>query len=153
MGIPFLADNFLVAIVIIAAIAAGIYFASTNMRAIVNLCLLIGTVIIIGYSSYIMIVVRSLANPPLDENNPENVFALLSYLNREQYGDRPLGYGPTYNAPLNAENPYSEGKKSYTQKDGKYVVSNIGFDQNYDSRFMMFFPRMYSSNASHVNAY
>lgn len=153
MGIPFLADNFLVAIVIIAAIAAGIYFASTNMRAIVNLCLLIGTVIIIGYSSYIMIVVRSLANPPLDENNPENVFALLSYLNREQYGDRPLGYGPTYNAPLNAENPYSEGKKSYTQKDGKYIVSNIGFDQNYDSRFMMFFPRMYSSNASHVNAY
>jgi len=153
MGIPFLADSFIIAIVIIAAIAAGIYFASSNMRAIVNLTLLVGTVIIIGYSSYITIVVRSLANTPLDENNPENVFALLSYLNREQYGDRPLGYGPTYNAPLDTQNPYSEGKKSYVQQGDKYVVSNVGFDQNYDSRFMMFFPRMYSNNANHISAY
>jgi len=47
------------------------------------------TVIIVGYSSFSMIVIRSLANPPMDENNPETVFALQYYLNREQYGDRP----------------------------------------------------------------
>ncbi len=153
IGIPFLTDNFLIATVIIAAVAAGIYFASANMRAILNLTLLAGTVIVIGYSSYAMIVVRSLANTPLDENNPENVFSLLSYLNREQYGDRPLAYGPTYNAPLDAQNPYSDGKETYIQKGNKYIPTSSGFDQNYDSRFMMFFPRMYSNNANHISAY
>lgn len=153
MGIPFLADNAFIAIIIIGAIAAGVYFASTNFRTILNLALLVGTVIIIGYSSYAMIVVRSLANPPMDENNPDNVFALLSYLNREQYGDRPLLFGPTYNAPLNKENPYSDGKISYVQKGDKYVATEPAIDHNYDDRFMMFFPRMYSTNPNHIKAY
>ena len=55
--------------------------------------------ILVGYSTFALIVVRSAANPPMDENNPENLFALLSYLNREQYGDRPLGDGSILEQP------------------------------------------------------
>ena len=58
------------------------------------------TVVIIGYGSYAAIVIRSAADTPMDQNSPDNVFALKSYLNREQYGDRPLIYGPVYNAPV-----------------------------------------------------
>ena len=72
----------------------GIYYTRKKKNILWNTIWLSVTVILIGYSSYAMIVIRSQANPPMDENNPENVFNLLSYLNREQYGDRPLFFGP-----------------------------------------------------------
>ena len=60
-------------------------------------------VIIIGYSSYAALVIRSAADTPMDQNSPDNVFSLKYYLNREQYGDTPLLYGQTYNAPVELE--------------------------------------------------
>ena len=72
----------------------------SEKKCLWNTILLAITVIIIGYSSYALIVIRSLAGPPMNENRPENVFALLSYLNREQYGDRPLIQGHLYNAEV-----------------------------------------------------
>src|SRR6185295_17979232 len=73
--------------------------------------LLVG-VIILGYSTYAMTVIRSLANPPIDENNPENVFNLVSYLNREQYGDRPLLMGQFWDSELADER--GDGSPVYT---------------------------------------
>jgi hypothetical protein len=153
MGLPFVSSNPLFVIIIMAAIGGGAYLLALKYKQVLNLIMLCGTVIILGYSSYAMIVLRSLANPPMDENNPENVFSLLSYLNRDQYGDTPLLYGAVYNAPLDSRNPYSDGKKTYTQRDGKYIVSNIGIEHNYDDRFTVFFPRMHSSSSHHVQAY
>jgi hypothetical protein len=89
----------------------------------------------------------------MDENNPENVFALLSYLNREQYGDRPLFYGQTYNAPLVAKKRYNDGDPIYIQKDGKYVVADKKQSPNYNPKFNSLFPRMYSGQARHIEAY
>ena len=70
-------------------------------------------VILIGYSSFAMIVIRSAANPPMDENNPENILSLLPYLNREQYGDRPLLFGQTFESVQDAGSPYSDGSPVY----------------------------------------
>ncbi|MFQ3579900.1 MAG: DMT family transporter, partial [Bacteroidales bacterium] len=92
-------------------------------------------------------------NPPLDENNPENVFTLISYLNREQYGDRPLLTGQFFSAPYDERNPYKDHKKWYIQRNGKYIVSDVIQKPNYDSRFTGFFPRMWSSEEQHIKAY
>ncbi|NMC98239.1 MAG: DUF2723 domain-containing protein [Bacteroidales bacterium] len=109
--------------------------------------------ILVGYSSFAMILIRSNVNTPLNENKPDNVFSLISYLNREQYGDRPLFYGQTFASPLDRTNPYSEGDPIYIQKDGKYVEIGKKQKQNYASEFNMLFPRMYSSEDSHIRAY
>ena len=124
------------------------------------------TVILIGYSSYAALVIRSNADTPMDQNSPDNVFSLKYYLNREQYGDRPLFYGQTYNAPVElriegnmcvpvekkghaqyAPAPEEEGKKD------RYVITGYKSEYVYMKQFCMLFPRMYSSQASHIQAY
>ena len=104
-----------------------------------------------------MISIRSLANPPMDENNPENVFNLLSYLNREQYGSQPILTGQQFNTPLNAQEPYADGNPVYSQdfKKGVYYVSDDrkASVPNYAKEFTAFFPRMWSSDNKHVKAY
>jgi len=109
--------------------------------------------ILIGYSSFALILIRSNQNPPLNENKPDNVFALISYLNREQYGDRPLFYGQSFASPLNKTNPYIEEGPIYIQKDGKYVEIGKKQKQNFASEFNMLFPRMHSNEANHIRAY
>ncbi|HEX3008614.1 MAG TPA: DUF2723 domain-containing protein, partial [Bacteroidales bacterium] len=128
----------------------SLYYTYKHGKVVANTIILGVTVILIGYSSYGMIVIRSNANPPLNENDPSNLFSLLSYLNREQYGDRPLLSGPVYNAPIIDS---EQGKPNYVRKDGKYVITSYKPEYVYDSRFVMPFPRMYSRENLHVNAY
>ena len=120
-------------------------------------------VILIGYSSFSMIVIRSAANPPMDENNPENILALLPYLNREQYGDRPLLKGHTFTT-ADALNPkknkqYVSGSPVYfrpeNQDKDKYKISDKreNHKPNYAEKGQMIFPRMYSSQPHHKRAY
>lgn len=150
LGIPFAAGNILLNLIFLGGLVYGIYYLSKNQKAVLNTILLAATVIVIGYSSFTMIVIRSIADPPMDENNPENLFSLLSYLNREQYGNAPLLYGQYYNAPVEEQ---KDGKNFYTKKDGKYVVTNTMPEYIYDSRFETVFPRMYSSQGNHVSGY
>lgn len=137
-------------IILLSLIIWSLYFTIKKGKVLANTIILGVTVILIGYSSYGMIVIRANANTPLNENDPSNIFSLLSYLNREQYGDRPLMYGPTYNAPIIES---KDGKPNYIEKDGKYVVSSYKPEYVYDERFMVPFPRMYSREGSHINAY
>ncbi len=116
-------------IVIAALISFGLwYFKKKAMLAAHTLVLGIAMAII-GYTTFAVILVRSQANTPMDENNPENMFALLSYLNREQYGDRPLLFGQYFNTPEDVTNPYSDGADvwipSFSVRDakGKLVIS------------------------------
>ena len=152
-GLPFNTGIIFYALLIIGLVVWGLYYSHKKQKVILNTAILLFSVILIGYSSFTMIVIRSLANPPMDENNPENAFSLLSYLNREQYGDRPLLFGQYYNAPLDNQEPYSETSPVYIQKDGKYEVADYKEVPNYDSRFNTIFPRMHSSEGSHVTAY
>ena len=137
-------------------VAAFVLTPKIDMKK-VNTGLLCLAVIIIGYSSYTMIVVRSNANPPMDENDPENMFSLLSYLNREQYGAQPLAYGHYFNTPLDNKKPYKDGKKQWFRdlENGEYIVSDDKKQQvpNYAKEFMTIFPRMWSQEGRHIGAY
>jgi hypothetical protein len=138
------------ALLLISLIVYGIYYTQKHQKVILNTIILVITVILIGYSSYAMLVIRSAADTPLDENDPEDLFSLLYYLNREQYGDRPLFFGQYFNAPILGSKP---GKPSYYRADGKYKENNYRINYQYDPKFTTLFPRMWSSDAEHIDAY
>jgi len=131
------------------ALLYGIYYTRKNKRKIAHLTLLGLAMLTLGYSTYSTIVVRSLANPSIDMSNPDNPFSLLYYLNREQYGSRPLLYGPYYNAPV----VNSEERSAYVPFQDKYIPDPLNPDLDYDKRFETIFPRMASTDQSHFDAY
>lgn len=119
-------------------------------KKVLNFLFLFLTVFFIGYGSYAMIVIRASANTPLNTGNPSNVFSLLSYLNRDQYGDRPLVYGQYFNAPVVKNQRITV---QYKIKDGKYVKTFWKTGFAYHPGYMTFFPRMYSSHPDHIKVY
>ncbi len=128
LGLPFNSGTWFYFLSLIGGIIWGLYYTAKHGKVVANTALLCLTVIIIGYSSFAMIIVRSNANPPMDENNPEDAISLLSYLLREQYGERPLGYGQYYNAPLDTQEPYKDKNPSYMRDDkaGNYAMIDDG---------------------------
>jgi len=150
MGLPFNTGVIIYALLLVGGIVYGIYYTVQKKLVLWNTILLSFMVILIGYSSFAMIVIRSSANPPMDQNSPDNVFALLGYLNREQYGDRPLVYGQYYNTPLDK---YVDDKPYYIQKGGKYVIADLRQKPTFDSNLCTIFPRMYSREPEHIEAY
>jgi hypothetical protein len=157
LGMPFNTGAYIYLFLVGGALIYGIYHTHKNNQVIANTIIMSITVILIGYSTFGVILIRSNANTPMDENNPENVFNLLSYLNREQYGDRPLAYGHFFDSPIDNTNPYLDGKPVYFQDkaSGKYIISDDkkASIPNYASEFNMVFPRMYSSEGRHKRAY
>ena len=174
LGIPFRGMTWSAAIlglVILAAIYFGLNYRKKIGKDLVpvltsrfkNTALLCMLMLMIGYSSYAVIVIRSAANPPMDQNSPEDVFTLGSYLSRDQYGDSPLLYGQAYTSQVAYDvdgnmcvPKHKEGaaiwqrkeKASKDEKDSYFVVSHkdkIMYAQN------MLFPRMHSS--AHAEAY
>ena len=119
-------------------------------RVLLNTLLTAVMVILIGYSSNAIIVIRASANTPLNENHPENPFSLLYFLNREQYGQRPLFTGPYFNAPVI---DYKDGKPKYALENGKYIISAHNLEREYDPRFITLFPRMWSDQSDHESIY
>ncbi len=128
-----------------------------------NTSLLCMLMLMIGYSSYALIVIRSSANPPMDQNSPEDIFTLGEYLGREQYGQRPLFYGQAYTSQVALEKDgeycrpitkkgapvwQRKEKASSDEKDEYFVVRH---KDEYQYAQNMFFPRMYSS--AHAAAY
>jgi hypothetical protein len=149
-GMPYNSGVVVYVFVLFGLLAFGIYRTHKKSKVLLNTIMIGLTVIVLGYSTYAMIVIRSLANPPMDENNPETVFALLSYLNREQYGERPLLYGQYFNAkPIRSK----EGKPTYSPVNGKFVVTNKKIEYVYDKKYLALFPRIWSSSNEHVDAY
>jgi len=137
---------------LLGALIYGIYRTQFQKKNVLwNTVLLAITVIIIGYSSYALIVIRSLAGPPMNENRPENVFALLSYLNREQYGDRPLILGHQYNAEVE-DLVYKKPVYALNKEENKYEIAYRKPDVVMSGSKVLL-PRMYSRDATHRQAY
>ena len=151
MRMPFNTGILVLVLLIIAGIIWGLRYSRNNNKVVLHTAITLVAVILIGYSSFALILIRASANPPMNQNHPDNAFALLKYLNREQYGDRPLLYGPYYSAPAIA----TEGeKKQYNKVNGRYEVTGITPERTkYDPKMETFFPRMYSSNPNHIEAY
>lgn len=130
----------------------------SQVRSAANTIFLSIAFLLIGYSSFFLLVIRANTNTPINENDPSDAVSLLSYLNREQYGTWPIVYGQYYNAPQDKENPYSDGTPFYVKdlKKGKYVMTDDrkNTNPNYDSKFCTLFPRMWSNQKpSHISAY
>lgn len=145
-GLPFNTGTIIYFLAITGLIVWGLIYTSKKGKFIWNTIVLSFAFILIGYSSFFMLVIRANANTPINENEPTNAISLLSYLNREQYGDWPLLYGPYYNAPLT---DYADGNPVYHKDNelGKYRVINERKDSEpvFDKDFMTIFPRMWSS--------
>ncbi|TYK33590.1 DUF2723 domain-containing protein [Bacteroides pyogenes] len=174
LGIPFYGhgtSSVLIGILVIAAL--GFYLAPKMQQKMkekarisartLNTALLCTMMIVIGYSSYALIVIRSTANTPMDQNSPEDIFTLGEYLGREQYGTRPLFYGPAFSSkvaldvkdgycvPRQTEKASKYIRKEKTSPDEKDSYMELTGRVEYQYAQNMLFPRMYSS--SHAALY
>jgi hypothetical protein len=134
---------------LVASVIFGVCYTRKRGKKAANAMLVCLAVMLMGYSSYAVLVIRSAANPPIDENSPDNVFNLKSYLNREQYGDRPLLSGPSYATPVTG---YAE-VFGYIKKNGRYERAPSSLRYTYNERYTMLFPRMYSLQSDHIEEY
>ncbi len=155
LGAPFNLGTVVYFILLIALIVAGIYFTNKYKKVILNTAILSFMFILIGYSSFFMLVIRANANTPINENEPSEAVSMLSYLKREQYGSWPLLYGPYYMAK-----PYDANSSSpiYVRDEakGKYVITDKreGTDPIYDDNVMTVFPRMWNgTKSSYISTY
>ncbi|MBW6533726.1 MAG: DUF2723 domain-containing protein [Mariniphaga sp.] len=151
LGLPFNTGMLVFLVLLATGLVWAIRYTRKRNRVVWNTAVTAVVVILIGYSTFALILIRADANPPMNQNHPDNAFALRRYLNREQYGDRPLIYGPYFNATAIAS---SGEKKYYNQVNGRYIVTGTSASKTvYDSRMKTIFPRMYSSSPQHVEAY
>lgn len=150
LGLPFSSGVFFFSALFLGLLIYGIIYSVKKNNYILNTALLSFTFIIIGYSSYMMIPIRSAYNPPIDENNPEEIMSVVSYLKREQYGTRPLFKGPYYTAQLDENR---KGAPVYMRGEDEYVVKDYKIEQVFDPAHTTILPRMYSSAAPHVQKY
>ena len=150
LGLPFGTGLIVFMILLIGALVYGIYYTQVKEKPLFNTMLLGLAFILIGYASYTTVVIRSNYNPPIDENNPEDVMSFVSYLKREQYGSRPLFYGQYFDARVEDQ---KLGAKVWVKGKDKYIVADHKIETVYDKKRSTFLPRAYSSDPRHVKLY
>ncbi|MDO4511406.1 MAG: DUF2723 domain-containing protein [Bacteroidales bacterium] len=170
-GMLFIGDNLLIPAVLLVALGVYLFkFMKKVHRRIMANVLISSLMIFIGFSCYALIIIRSSANLPLDENSPNTMFGLSSYLSRDQYGKTPLLYGPVYTAGSPQYQSNNEGTASTRFKKGnkqwgrvvktspdqpdQYVCTGYAKDPVYPSEMNMLFPRIWSTgHAGYYNTY
>ncbi|MCH5335606.1 MAG: DUF2723 domain-containing protein [Alistipes sp.] len=133
-------------LLLIGLLSYGVWRTHRRGRPVWNMVLLSTLMIIVGYTSYAQVTIRAAANPPMNSNNPSTPFALLSFLNRDQYGNKPLLYGAYYSAPIEDV----EFRDTYTYDDSlkRYVPRREMSNYIYADGFMHLMPRMWSRQRS-----
>jgi hypothetical protein len=150
LGLPFGSGAIFFALLLLGGLVFGIRFSQQNNRPILNTFLLATAFILIGYSSYAMVVIRSNFNPPINENDPSDVMSFVRYLKREQYGSRPLLYGQYFTAQVVG---YDEGEPVYVKGKDKYEVADRRISYKYSPKDQTILPRIYSTDPEHIRIY
>lgn len=145
IGLPFNSGTIIFFLLLIGLVTWGMLYSIKKDKPVLKIALYSFIFLIIGYSTFLTLVIRSNANPTIDENNPEDAVALLAYLNREQYGSYPLIYGETFNSQLI---DLKDGNPVYVRDKNskKYIISNDRKRTEYvfNPDHEMLFPRMWS---------
>ena len=136
-------------ILLIGVLSGGIFLSHRKQLPKLNLAILCLTFFLIGYTSYVATIVRASAGVPINQGNPKTTFSLLNYLNREQYGTRPILYGANFES---VSTGYSE-RETWIAQNGKYIKSQLNPEIEYDQNTIGFFPRMHSNDPEHIEAY
>lgn len=136
-------------VLLTGAIAAGLIYTYRKQKPQLNLALLCLTFMLIGYTSYVATIIRASTNIPINQGAPETTFSLLNYLNREQYGNRPILYGPNFGS---VATDYKD-RVTYIEVNGKYIKSQLNPDITYAENTVGFLPRMHSKDPGHIESY
>ena len=169
LGVPFYGYGFWAVVIgiLVLAVVGWILFRKNKQQPLVsprlkNTALLCMLMLMIGYSTYAVIVIRSAANTPMDQNSPEDIFTLGNYLSRDQYGYRPLIWGQAYSSEYLVNNEgrivmdegapiYQRREKASPDEPDRYFIVSTKDKARYAQN--MLFPRMYSPDPRHVRDY
>lgn len=149
LGLPYNTGLYIYLVLITGLIAGGIWYSLKKGRKILNFAMTVIAVLMLGYSSFALIIIRANAHPPMNQNDPSDVFSFIYYINRSQYPRAPFLYGNYYSAPVTGLEKKIGG---YNKKEGRYEPYYTT-EYQYDKRFMTVFPRMYSSDPGHIREY
>ena len=155
LGAPFNLGSIVYFAIVIGLIVWGLWYTSKRKLVIWNTAILSLMFILIGYSSFFMLIIRANTNTPINENEPKEALSMLSYINRDQYGSWPLLYGPYYNAPIS---DWVDNAPTYVKdkEAGRYVITDDGkrSKPEYADEMKTLFPRMWSmQRGSHQTTY
>ena len=151
-GMPFGSGIAFFMVVTLGALIFGLYYTHTKGKVLWNTVLLALTFVLIGYTSYTSVLIRSNFNPPINENDPSDIIKYVSYLKREQYGDRPLFFGPSFITPIKSQEP-DKNQPLYKKGKNKYEVYDHRYKTEYESNGQMLFPRLFSKQDGHPQLY
>ena len=150
LSLPFGSGVIVFVLLIITALVFGIRHTQKKKMVLLNTFLVATAFILIGYSSYAVIVIRSNFNPPINENAPSDVMSFVRYLKREQYGSRPLLYGQYFTAEVIG---YDQGAPVYVKGKDKYEIADRKLSYKYDPKDQTILPRIYSTDPDHQRVY
>ncbi|HEX5172094.1 MAG TPA: DUF2723 domain-containing protein, partial [Cyclobacteriaceae bacterium] len=150
LGLPFDSGALVFSLMLFGSLIFGIYLSHKKNHSLFNTFLLSTAFILIGYSSYAIIVIRANDNPPINEDNPSDVMSFVSYLKREQYGSRPLLYGQYFTAEIEG---YDQGDVTYRKGKDKYEVAKRDIEYRFNPKDMTILPRIYSTDPDHQQRY
>ena len=148
LGLPFNSGAVFFMTVLLGACFWGLFRTMAQQKVFLNTVLLCFTMIVVGFSLFSIVIIRSAAKTPTNEYQPDNPFTLVRYLGREQYGSNPLIYGQYFDAPYDIE-----ATKYWAPIGDKYIHADGPGEVKYDASGKMLFPRMWSSDAKHIKFY
>lgn len=150
LRMPFGSGVVIFSLIIIGVLIYGIRYSHIKQKEVLNTFLLSSAFILIGYTSYALVVIRSNYDTPINENAPKDIMTFVSYLNRDQYGSRPLLYGEYFTAQPTG---LKEGAPNYKKGKDRYEIRDRSTSYEFNPKDMTILPRIYSRDPDQQRRY